>query len=208
MWGLSLFWLSALLSMSFFVALFVYYFSQVTYLMNGSNKDTYCYEWCSVWCWKYENILQFNIILPNWFLATAVAQFTTKTTNSERAIKFLSLESPIKSHMLFTNKKNLCFPILCRRKWWWWWGTSSMLSIQYLYKILRKMDKNILRYSMLFYSGPTSPKPPQTALRFPKTPSPGMVNHILSTSVLLLNNLHFSLYTLNERVFWNKFCCY
>ena len=158
--------------MSFFVALFVYYFSQVTYLLNGSNKDTYCYEWCSVWCWKYENILQFNIILPNWFLATAVAQFTTKTTNSERAIKFLSLESPIKSHMLFTNKKNLCFPILRRRKWWWWWGTSSMLSIQYLYKILFKMDKNILRYSILFYRRPTNPKLPPNSPEISKNAQP------------------------------------
>ena len=179
--------------MSFFVALFVYYFSQVTYLLNGSNKDTYCYEWCSVWCWKYENILQFNIILPNWFLATAVAQFTTKTTNSERAIKFLSLKSPIKSLMLLTYKKFMLSNFTwkkncCSWKWWWWRGTSSMLSIQYLYKILFKMDKNILRYSILFYRRPTSPQPPpppQTALRFPKTHSPGRVNHILSTTVLL-----------------------
>ena len=163
--------------MSFFVALFVYYFSQVTYLLNGSNKDTYCYEWCSVWCWKYENILQFNTILPNWFLATTVAQFTTKTANSERAIKFLSLKSPIKSHMLFkynkfmlsnfTWKKNCC-----SWKWWWWWGTSSMLSIQYLYKILFKMDKNILRYSILFYRRPTNLRLPPNSPEISKNAQP------------------------------------
>ena len=44
-WGTSLFWLHALLSISFFVALFVYYFFQLTYLLDGPTKDTYCYEW-------------------------------------------------------------------------------------------------------------------------------------------------------------------
>ena len=61
-WGTSLFWRHALLSMSFFVALFVYSPPQVTYLLNGPNKDTkYCYWWHSVWCQKYEIRLQFNI---------------------------------------------------------------------------------------------------------------------------------------------------
>ena len=39
-WETSLFWLYTLLSMSFFVAFFVYFPSQVTYLLNGPNKDT------------------------------------------------------------------------------------------------------------------------------------------------------------------------
>ena len=53
----------------------------------------YCYGWYSVWCRKYENILQFNTVLTNLFLVTTVAQFTTKSTNSERAIYFLSFKS-------------------------------------------------------------------------------------------------------------------
>ena len=177
MWGLSLFWLSALLSMSFFVALFVYYFSQVTYLMNGSNKDTYCYEWCSVWCWKYENILQFNIILPNWFLATAVAQFTTKTTNSERAIKFLSLESPIKSHMLFTNKKNLCFPILRRKKIVapgnGGGGGGLLPCCQYSIctKFYVKWTKIFLDTACFFTAVLLAPNPPKQPWDFPKRPA-------------------------------------
>ena len=76
---------------SFYVMSFIYYFLQVMYLLNGPNKDTYCYGWYSAWCRKYENILQFNTILTNLFSITAVAQFTPKTTNSERAIYFLSL---------------------------------------------------------------------------------------------------------------------
>ena len=39
------------------VAFFVYSPSQVTYLMNGPNKDTYCYAWYSVWYQKYQNLL-------------------------------------------------------------------------------------------------------------------------------------------------------
>ena len=140
-------------------------------------------------------------------MATAVAQFTTKTTNSERAIKFLSLESPIKSHMLFTNKKNLCFPILRRKKIVapgnGGGGGGLLPCCQYSIctKFYVKWTKIFLDTACFFTAGLLAPNPPQTALRFPKTPSPGMVNHILSTTVLLLNNLHFSLYALNERVF-------
>ena len=56
-----------------------------------------------------------------------VAQFTAKTTNSEKTIYFLSLMSysinKLKSQMLFTYK-NLMFSnftkgkIFCSRKWW------------------------------------------------------------------------------------------
>ena len=54
-------------------------------------------------------------------LVNVVAQFTAKTTNSEKAIYFL----PLKSHLLFTGKsftKILCFPInveknICSSKW-------------------------------------------------------------------------------------------
>ena len=42
------------------VAFFVYSPSQVTYLLNGPNKDAYCYARYSVWYWKYENLLQSN----------------------------------------------------------------------------------------------------------------------------------------------------
>ena len=45
-----------------------------------------------------------------------MAQFTAKTTNSEKAIYFLSL----KSHLLFTGKsftKTLCFPINVEKKY-------------------------------------------------------------------------------------------
>ena len=41
------------------VAFFVYSPSQVTCLLDGPNKDTYCYAWYSVWYRKYENLLQF-----------------------------------------------------------------------------------------------------------------------------------------------------
>ena len=34
--------------------------------------------------------------------------------------------------------------------------TYSILSIQYMYKISCKMDKNFLRYTMFFHRGPTS----------------------------------------------------
>ena len=84
------------------------------------NKDRYCYGWYSVWCWKYENILQFSAILSNLFLITAVAQVTAKTTNSERAIYFLSLKScsieKLKSHMLFTCKNFMFFDFTWKKK--------------------------------------------------------------------------------------------
>ena len=48
-WVTSLLWLHAHLSMSFFITFFVYFPFQVTYLLNGPNKDTwYCYRWYSV----------------------------------------------------------------------------------------------------------------------------------------------------------------
>ena len=49
-------------------------------------------------------------------LVNVVAQFTAKTTKSEKAISFLSL----KSHLLFTGKsftKILCFPINVEKKY-------------------------------------------------------------------------------------------
>ena len=46
--------------LSFFVAFFIYCPSQVTYLLNGPNKNTYCYGLYSVQCQKYEILLQFN----------------------------------------------------------------------------------------------------------------------------------------------------
>ena len=63
-----------------------------------------------------------NFYLFFLLLVNVVAQFTAKTTNSEKAIYFLSL----KSHLLFTGKsftKILCFPInveknICPSKWW------------------------------------------------------------------------------------------
>ena len=51
-----------------------------------------------------------NFYLFFLLLVNVVAQFTAKTTNSEKAIYFL----PLKSHLLFTGKsftKILCFPI-------------------------------------------------------------------------------------------------
>ena len=100
--------------------------SKVKYLLNGPNKDTYCYGWYSFWCRKYENILQFNTILTNLFLVTAVAQFTAKMSNSERAIYFLWLKScsvnkltcyswHVKSDMLFTCK-NVMFSYFTWKK--------------------------------------------------------------------------------------------
>ena len=47
-----------LLSMSFFVAFFVYYPSQVTYLLNRPNKDTYWVIWV---CYRYMGILLFTM---------------------------------------------------------------------------------------------------------------------------------------------------
>ena len=52
--------------------------------------------------------------------------------------------------------------------------TYSILSIQYMYKISCKMDKNVLRYSMFFHRGSTS----FPALRFSKKTSPSKVNQI------------------------------
>ena len=105
--------------MSFLVALFVYYLSKVKYLLNGPNKDTYCYGWYSLWCRKYENILQFNTILTNLVLVTAVAQFTAKMKNSEKAIYFWSLKScsvnKLKSDMLFTCR-NVMFSYFTWKK--------------------------------------------------------------------------------------------
>ena len=93
--------------------------SKVKYLLNGPNKDTYCYGWYSLWCRKYKNILQFNTILTNLFLVTAVAQFTAKMSNSERAIYFLWLKScsvnKLKSDMLFTCK-NVMFSYFTWKK--------------------------------------------------------------------------------------------
>ena len=57
-----------------------------------------------------------NFYLFFLLLVTVVAQFTAKTTNSEKAIYFLSL----KSHVLFTGKsftKILCFPINVEKKY-------------------------------------------------------------------------------------------
>ena len=44
--------------------------------------------------------------------------------------------------------------------------TYSILSIQYMYKISRKMDKHFLRYNMFFHPVATSSPPPSLALRF------------------------------------------
>ena len=38
--------------------------------------------------------------------------------------------------------------------------TYTILSIQYMYKISCKMDKDFLKYSMFFPGGPTAPPPP------------------------------------------------
>ena len=57
-----------------------------------------------------------NFYLFFLLLVNVVAQFTAKTTNSEKAIYFLSL----KSHLLFTGKsftKILCFPINVEKKY-------------------------------------------------------------------------------------------
>ena len=57
-----------------------------------------------------------NFYLFFLLLVNVVAQFTAKTTNSEKAIYFLSL----KSHLLFTGKsftKILCFPINMEKKY-------------------------------------------------------------------------------------------
>ena len=57
-----------------------------------------------------------NFYLFFLLLVNVVAQFTAKTTNSEKAIYFLSL----KSHLLFTGKsftKTLCFPINVEKKY-------------------------------------------------------------------------------------------
>ena len=55
--------------------------------------------------------------------------------------------------------------------------TYTILSIQYMYKISCKMDKDFLKYSMFFPRGPTGPSPHPThkkkAMRFSKKPSPG-----------------------------------
>ena len=63
----------------------------------------------------------------NSLLVTIIAQFTAKTTNSKKAIYFLSLMSclinKLKSHMFFTWK-NFMFSDFtwkknfCSRKWW------------------------------------------------------------------------------------------
>ena len=44
------------------------------YLLNGPKKDTYCYVWYSVWCRKYEILLQFN---TSWCVSKNVILFKT-----------------------------------------------------------------------------------------------------------------------------------
>ena len=61
-----------------------------------------------------------------------------------------------------------------------------ILSIQYMYKISCKMDKNFLRYSMLFHRG-SSRNPP--VLRFSKKPSPGGVKHKPSHQTIWISPL-------------------
>ena len=72
-WETSLFWLQALLSMSFFVTFFFYSPHQVMYLLNGPYKDrSYCDGWYSEWLhheWTLENMSVFcNLMQPGWHL--------------------------------------------------------------------------------------------------------------------------------------------
>ena len=86
-----------------------------------SLKTRYCYKLCfSFSCLGYDLILirkrdTFNYDLfllkhnlTNSLCVTVIAQFTTKTTNSEKAIYFVSLMSfainKLKSHIIFTRK--------------------------------------------------------------------------------------------------------
>ena len=66
--------------MSVFVALFVYYLSQVTYMVPINIRIA-----------MDGNL--FYAILTNLFLLILTAQFNAKTTESERANYFLSLKS-------------------------------------------------------------------------------------------------------------------
>ena len=68
-----------------FYCFFIYSPSQVTYLLNGPNKDTYCYGWYYVWHRKSKNHLHFNTSwlasLRTWyyfrlFLASVVLAMT------------------------------------------------------------------------------------------------------------------------------------
>ena len=105
-------------------------------------------------CRKYENILQLNTTLTNLFFLILAAQFTAKTTNSERTNYFLSPEScsinKLQSHMLFTYK-NFMFPNFTWKKkccsWKWGGGLGGNgASLPPLW--LRPC--NILSYSVAF----------------------------------------------------------
>ena len=70
-------------------------------------------------CYSFLHKFLLKTKITNSLLVTVIAQFTAKTTNSEKAIYFLSIMSfsinKLKSHLLFTYK-NLCFIILCGKK--------------------------------------------------------------------------------------------
>ena len=81
--------------------------------------------------------------------------------------------------------------------------TYSILSIQYMYKISCKIDKNFLRYSMFFHSWPTRLPP---TLRFPKNPIPGRVKPLYdSDSVSPLIDFE-GVWNIRDNVFQMFFC--
>ena len=80
-----------------------------------------------------------NKKLTNSLLVTLVAECYKETTNTEKAIYFLSLMScsvnELKSQM-FPHVKTMGFPILrekiffCSNKWWWFlWGPDNRIAI-------------------------------------------------------------------------------
>ena len=164
-WVTSLFWMHTLLSISLFIAFFIYSLHiskwhscsmvptkihniameriQCDYIMNERSKIWKSLKYLAIQHWLVgisKNMIYFRLCFSfrysgydltlikkthalsfySFFLllVTVVVQFTAKTTNSEKAIYFLSLIScsisKLKSQFLFTCKsfrKILCFPI-------------------------------------------------------------------------------------------------
>ena len=104
-------WLSALRTWYYFGLCFSFscFFFDLTLIKKSHTLNCYLF--------LHNFLLKEKI--TNSLLVTVIAQFTAKTTNSEKAIYFLSIMSfsinKLKSHLLFTCK-NLCFIILCGKK--------------------------------------------------------------------------------------------
>ena len=93
----------------------------------------FSFSWSGYYLTLIKKSHTLNFYLFFLLLVTAVAQFNAETTNSEKAIYFLSLIScslnKLKSHIIHMQKfyKNFVFSDLtwkknfCLRKWWRGW---------------------------------------------------------------------------------------